>query len=222
MTAGSTSSTTRSCRASGHRRDGAPTREDLITNLGLVPYGGLNDHVVSGFVLGMDGFFYISVGDRGIYKAMGKDGSELTMQGGGIIRCRPDGTALEIFSTGTRNHLSVLLDAEDNAFSRDNTDDGNGWWTRLTHHIEGGYYGYPYDYRSAPNYGVTQPPTTLDAMKRNGGGGMPAAQRAPNPVRQPSPASGLDRRPSTSDFYPPSSPPWPTSAAARPPAASAT
>jgi hypothetical protein len=40
---------------------------------------------------------------------------------------------------------------------------------RLTHHIEGGYYGYPYDYQHAPNYGVTQPsPQTLDAMKRNG------------------------------------------------------
>ncbi len=82
---------------------------------------------------------------------------------------RPDGTGLEIFSTGTRNHLAVLLDAEDNAFTLDNTDDGNGWWTRLTHHIEGGSYGYPYDYQHAANYGVTQTsPQTLDAMKRNG------------------------------------------------------
>ena len=146
----------------------ADVREDLITNLGVAPNPGLNDHVVSGFVLGMDGFFYISVGDRGIYKAHGKDGSELSLQGGGIIRCRPDGTQLEVFSTGTRNHLAVLLDAEDNAFTRDNTDDGNGWWTRLTHHIEGGYYGYPYDYRHAKNYGVTEPSKqTLDAIKQH-------------------------------------------------------
>jgi putative membrane-bound dehydrogenase-like protein len=147
----------------------ADVREDLVTNLGHVPYGGLNDHCVSGFTLGMDGYFYISVGDRGVYQAKGKDGSTLTMQGGGIIRCRPDGTELNIFSTGTRNHLAVLLDEEDNAFTRDNTDDGNGWWTRLTHHIEGGYYGYPYDYQQAPNYGVTKPsPQTLEAMKKNG------------------------------------------------------
>ena len=46
-----------------------------------------------GFTLGMDGFFYISVGDRGVYQAKSaKDGSTLTMQGGGIIRCRPDGS----------------------------------------------------------------------------------------------------------------------------------
>ena len=149
----------------------ADVREDLITNLGLVPYEGLNDHCVSGFTLGMDGFFYISVGDRGIYQAKStKDGSTLTMQGGGIIRCRPDGTQLEIFSTGTRNHLSVNLDAEDNAFTRDNTDDGNGWWTRLTHHIEGGYYGYPYDYQAAPNFGVTLPsPQTLETFRLHGG-----------------------------------------------------
>jgi hypothetical protein len=136
----------------------ADVREDLITNLGHVPYDGLNDHCVSGFTLGMDGLFYISVGDRGVYQAKSaKDSSTLSMQGGGIIRCRPDGTQLEIFSTGTRNHLQVNLDAEDNAFTRDNTDDGNGWWTRLTHHIEGGYYGYPFDYQNAPNFGVTQP-----------------------------------------------------------------
>jgi putative membrane-bound dehydrogenase-like protein len=149
----------------------ADVREDLVTNLGIPPNEGLNDHVVSGFTLGMDGFWYISVGDRGIYQAKSaRDGSTISMQGGGIARCRTDGTQLEVFSTGTRNHLQVNLDAEDNAFTRDNTDDGNGWWTRLTHHIEGGYYGYPYDYRKAPNYGVTQPSEqTLNAIKQHGG-----------------------------------------------------
>jgi HEAT repeat protein len=47
----------------------ADVREDLVTNLGIPPNEGLNDHVVSGFTLGMDGFWYISVGDRGIYQA---------------------------------------------------------------------------------------------------------------------------------------------------------
>jgi putative membrane-bound dehydrogenase-like protein len=149
----------------------ADVREDLVTNLGIPPTEGLNDHVVSGFTLGMDGFFYISVGDRGIFEAKSvKDGSTITMRGGGIVRCRTDGTQLEIFSTGTRNHLQVNLDAEDNAFTRDNTDDGNGWWTRLTHHIEGGFYGYPYLYRTVPNYGVVQPSQeTLNAIKQHGG-----------------------------------------------------
>jgi glucose/arabinose dehydrogenase len=90
----------------------ADVREDLVTNLGHVPYGGLNDHCVSGFTLGMDGFFYISVGDRGVYQAKGQGWLDTHHAGlAGIIRCRPDGTDLNIFSTGTRNHLAVLLDA---------------------------------------------------------------------------------------------------------------
>ncbi len=159
----------------------ADVREDLITNLGVMPQTGLNDHCASGFTLGMDGYFYMSIGDRGTYQTKSvKDGSTISMQGGGIIRFRPDGTALEVFSTGTRNHLEVALDAEDNAFTLDNTDDGNGWWTRLTHHIQGGYYGYPYDYQRAENYGVTQPSEqTLDAMKRNGHAGLPPATFLP-------------------------------------------
>ncbi len=68
--------------------------------------------------------------------------------GGGTLRCRLDGTGLEVYSTGTRNHLEPNLDDRDNLFTYDNTDDGLGWWTRVTHHIDGGYYGYPYDYHN--------------------------------------------------------------------------
>jgi putative membrane-bound dehydrogenase-like protein len=136
----------------------ADVREDLVTDLGIKPNAGLNDHVVSGFTLGMDGWFYISVGDRGIFEAKSKkDGSMVTLQGGGIVRCRPDGSQLEVFSGGTRNHLEVDLDAFDRAFTRDNTDDGNGWWTRVTHHIEGGYYGYPFYYKEDTTNGLIAP-----------------------------------------------------------------
>lgn len=135
----------------------ADVREDLVTNLGPQPHEGLNDHVVSGFTLGMDGFLYISVGDKGVYHATGKDGSEATLQGGGIVRCRPDGTALEVYSGGTRNHLEVNLDAMDRAFTLDNTDDGNGWWTRLCYHIESGYYGYPFYYKNDQTNGLKTP-----------------------------------------------------------------
>ncbi len=132
----------------------ADVREDLVVNLGLPPYDGLNDHVVSGLTMGMDGFLYISSGDRGIYNARGKDGSMLTLQGGGIIRCRPDGTQLEVFTGGTRNHLEVDFDALDHAFTCDNTDDGNGWWTRLTNHVESGYYGYPFYFKKDVTNGL--------------------------------------------------------------------
>jgi putative membrane-bound dehydrogenase-like protein len=172
----------------------ADQREDLIENLGVRPQdNGLNDHCASGFTLGMDGFWYISIGDRGTFETRSKkDGSTISLQGGGIIRCRLDGSQLEIFSTGTRNHLQVNLDAEDNAFTRDNTDDGNGWWTRLTHHIETGFYGYPFSYRYAKNYGVTQPSEqTLAAIKQHGY----SALSAPPPL---APAKGDRENPPAS------------------------
>ncbi|MHC5543305.1 DUF7133 domain-containing protein, partial [Singulisphaera rosea] len=133
-------------------RDGkADERKDIFKDLGPTDNQGLNDHIVSGIQFGMDGYLYVSVGDKGIPKATGPDGRTIQIKGGGTCRCRPDGTGLEVVSTGTRNHLEANLDDRDNIFSYDNTDDGLGWWTRVTHHVDGGYYGYPYDYHKRPD-----------------------------------------------------------------------
>lgn len=123
-------------------------RVELFKDLG-VPAGqpnNFNDHIVSGLQIGIDNYLYISVGDKGIPKATGPDGRTAQVMGGGVVRCRLDGTGLEVFSSGTRNHLEPNLDDRDNLFTYDNTDDGLGWWTRVTHHVDGGYFGYPWDY----------------------------------------------------------------------------
>jgi putative membrane-bound dehydrogenase-like protein len=143
--------------------DVGKNRTVLIDQTHPHPWGGMNDHIPSNMRLGMDGWFYMSTGDKGIYGAVGKDGSKVNIEGGGIMRFRPDGTHLEVFSTGTRNHLDVAINAEDEIFTYDNTDDGNGWWTRLTHMVDGGFYGYPYDYKP-------QRPYTLWMMQDFGGG----------------------------------------------------
>jgi putative membrane-bound dehydrogenase-like protein len=124
----------------------ADERTDLFKDLGPTNNQGLNDHIVSGIQFGMDGLLYIAVGDKGVPQATGPDGRTVQLKGGGTLRCRPNGTGLEILSSGTRNHLEPNLDNRDNLFTYDNTDDGDGWWTRVTHHVDGGYYGYPYDY----------------------------------------------------------------------------
>lgn len=125
----------------------ADVRRDLADGFGpAAGVFGFNDHIVTGTRLGLDGFVYVSVGDKGVPKATGSDGSTISLEGGGVIRMRPDGTQLEVVSSGTRNHLDVAMDSLDNIFTYDNTDDGLGWWTRFTHHIPTGYYGYPYDY----------------------------------------------------------------------------
>ena len=137
-----------------HDGDGvADQRDQLVTGLGPEPpgmEGGFNDHVVSGVMLGVDGWLYVSVGDKGIPLATGSDGSTLSLRGGGVVRVLPDGSRLELVASGTRNHLDVVLDERGNMFTYDNTDDGLGWWTRLTHIVEDGYYGYPWDYQEHP------------------------------------------------------------------------
>ena len=116
----------------------------------IAPWGGgnLNDHIPSNIRLAMDGYLYMSTGDKGIFNCKSNiDGRTAEIHGGGVLRIRPDGTGMEVYSSGTRNHLDVALNAEDEIFTYDNTDDGRGWWTRYTHMVDGGYYGYPHDYR---------------------------------------------------------------------------
>lgn len=127
----------------------ADVRKDLADGFGPTPgIHGFNDHVVTGTRLGLDGRVYISVGDTGIQKATGNDGTSITLEGGGVVRMTLDGRQLEIVTSGTRNHLDVAMDSLDNIFTYDNTDDGLGWWTRFTYHVPSGYYGYPYDYHA--------------------------------------------------------------------------
>jgi putative membrane-bound dehydrogenase-like protein len=163
----------------------AKKREELFDDLGP-PVAGVpsfNDHIPSGIRMGMDGWLYVSIGDKGIPKMMRKekDGGSvhvaegrwrhtkedhhISLEGGGVIRFRPDGSGLEVFTSGTRNHLDVPMDEHDRIFVRDNTDDGRGWWTRLMYLPPGGYMGYPWAY-------TRRPKETLP-MIRDFGGGSP-------------------------------------------------
>jgi putative membrane-bound dehydrogenase-like protein len=160
----------------------AKARTELFDDLGPKVAGlpGFNDHIPSGIRMGMDGWLYVSIGDKGIPKmdrvaiplrgtdtgkrieaegsvhvAEGrwrrtKEGHHISLEGGGVIRFRPDGTGLEVFASGTRNHLDVPMDEHDRIFVRDNTDDGLGWNTRLMYLPAGGFLGYPWAYKQRP------------------------------------------------------------------------
>ncbi len=101
------------------------------------------DHTTNGIRMGIDGWIYIAVGDFGFVNAQGTDGTTLTMLGGGIVRVRPDGSELEVYTHGHRNVYDVAIDPFLNVFSRENTNDGGGWNVRFAHHIQSGEYGYP-------------------------------------------------------------------------------
>lgn len=108
------------------------------------------DHTTNGFRLGIDGWLYIAVGDFGFLKAEGKDGTTLQLYGGGVARVRPDGTELEIVSRGQRNIYDVAVSPTLDLFTRDNTNDGDGWDVRLSHVVPLGNYGYPSLYKNFP------------------------------------------------------------------------
>ncbi|WP_400261440.1 hypothetical protein ACFX5U_16165 [Sphingobacterium sp. SG20118] len=101
------------------------------------------DHATNGIRMGIDGWMYIAVGDFGFHNATGTDGKKLTMLGGGILRVRPDGKEMEIYTHGLRNIYDVAIDPYMNIFTRDNTNDGGGWDIRFSHQIQSGEYGYP-------------------------------------------------------------------------------
>ncbi len=114
------------------------------------------DHTSNGVTMGIDGWLYLAIGDFGFMKAVGSDGRELQFRGGGVVRVRPDGTGLQIYSRGTRNILEVAMDPLLNGFTRDNTNDGGGWDIRLHHFTGLEDHGYP---RLYMNFGdeIVQP-----------------------------------------------------------------
>ncbi|TWT91515.1 DUF7133 domain-containing protein [Stieleria varia] len=132
-----------------HDDDGvADEQKTLVRNLAFGYDKRPADHTTNGVSLGADGWLYIAGGDFGFMNATGTDGRTLTHRGGGVIRVRPDGTGLEVYSTGTRNILEVAISPEMDMFARDNTNDGGGWDVRLHHFTGNEDHGYPRLYKN--------------------------------------------------------------------------
>ena len=128
--------------------DGVADEEQVIVK--NVAFGFADrpaDHTTNGLALGVDGWLYVACGDFGFLEAEGTDGRKLQLRGGGVVRVRPDGTGLELYSRGTRNILEVAISPLLDGFTRDNTNDGDGWDVRF-HHISGfEHHGYPTLYK---------------------------------------------------------------------------
>jgi type 1 glutamine amidotransferase len=133
--------------------DGVSDRSDVlvkgIANEKIQAERGA-DHTTNGIRLGIDGWIYVAMGDFGCTDAVGTDGTHLTRHGGGIVRVRPDGSGLEEFTRGQRNIYDVAVDPLMNAFTRDNTNDGDGWDVRLSYVVPTGDYGYPRLFKNFP------------------------------------------------------------------------
>ncbi len=115
----------------------------LVKNIGWTFKDRPADHGSNGLELGIDGWIYAAIGDFGFLEAEGVDGRKLQCRGGGVVRVRPDGTGLELYSFGTRNILEAAMSPLLDGFARDNTNDGGGWNIRFHHFTGGEDHGYP-------------------------------------------------------------------------------
>lgn len=132
-------------------RDGDGVAEEqqvLVRNIAFAFRDRPADHSSNGVTLGVDGWLYLAIGDFGFMEAEGTDGRRLQLRGGGVVRVRPDGTGLELFSRGTRNILEVALSPRLDGIARDNTNDGDGWDVRLHHLTAFAEHGYPSLYKN--------------------------------------------------------------------------
>jgi putative membrane-bound dehydrogenase-like protein len=129
----------------------ADERRELLAGLGLAPEKDqIRLHNANGVVAGHDAWLYLALGDHGC-DVKRPEGDRLVLNGGGILRCRPDGRDLHIFATGLRNIYDVALDEDLNVFVRDNENDGGDYKIRVCHSFFGADHGYPYLYFERPH-----------------------------------------------------------------------
>ena len=116
----------------------------LFTDLGITGPrpGALNDHIVSGHPVRHGRvWLYISAGDKGVLKAS----TALTVKTAQTHRRRDDA-----MPAGRQRALRSSRPAPETTLSPTSTQGttssptttpttGDGWWTRITHHIDGGY-----------------------------------------------------------------------------------
>jgi len=96
----------------------------------------LSGHDMNGFVLGMDGRIYGSIGDRG-FNLVTREGKTLTYNDqGSVFRFEPDGSNFEVVHAGLRNPKEIAFDEFGNGITVDNNAD-QGDPARIIYLMEG-------------------------------------------------------------------------------------
>jgi len=109
-------------------------------------------HDMHGLRFGPDGWLYFSIGDRALNVKTPDGRNVIETDTGSVLRCRPDGTGLEIFATGLRNPQELAFNAFGDLFTADNNSDA-GDQARLLQVVEGADYGWRMAYQYLPDRG---------------------------------------------------------------------
>ncbi len=142
--------------------DGRADRRTVI----LTGFGHTDNGSLHGLRFGPDGWLYLTTGEPDGYRLKRPDGSMLEGKSGALLRCRPDGSGVEVVSRGFENLVEVVFLPTGEIIGTDNWFQlpANGIRDALVHLVEGGLYPY------APDVGTPQPVT---------GDSLPAVARYP-------------------------------------------
>jgi quinoprotein glucose dehydrogenase len=135
-------------RFDGPDEKGQATKREVIST-GYGVRFSFTGHDLHGLILGPDGRLYFSVGDRGA-NVKTKEGRTIALPDeGGVFRCEPDGSHLELFCRGLRNPQELAFDNFGNFFTGDNDCD-QGDQERWEYLVEGADYGWRVGWQHPP------------------------------------------------------------------------
>jgi putative membrane-bound dehydrogenase-like protein len=130
--------------------DGVSDKQDVL--LRLETEDDYPHNALGGIDLASDGSLIIGLGENhGLpFRLIGSDGKEIVANGGldGFFRCSADGKNIEHFARGVWNPFSLCVAPDGRVFAVDNDPDASPP-CRLLHVVEGGDYGYLYQYGRA-------------------------------------------------------------------------
>ena len=118
--------------------DGRADRRTVI----LSGFGHSDNGSLHGLTFGPDGWLYCTTGQPDGYRFTRADGSVLEGRSGALLRCRPDGSDIEVVARGFENLIEVVFLPSGEIIGTDNWFQlpHNGIRDALVHLLEGGLY----------------------------------------------------------------------------------